>query len=134
MFTVVVNATLNIVLVRMMGFTGLALGTSIAAIFNATVLIVLLRRYLGSLHERRILSSLVRIAVASAAMGAAAAAVDAWAAGALPGDGIGWQIVRVALSIGVAIAVLAAAASVLRVREFSEGMALVMRRFRRRPR
>src|SRR5688572_16268546 len=99
MFTVVVNATLNIVLVRVMGFTGLALGTSIAAIFNAVVLIVLLRRYLGGLHERRILSSLVRIAVASAAMGAAAAAVDAWAAAALPGDGIGWQVVRVALSI-----------------------------------
>jgi putative peptidoglycan lipid II flippase len=134
MFTVVVNATLNIILVRVMGFTGLALGTSIAAIFNAVVLIVLLRRYLGGLDERRILSSLVRIAAASAAMGAAAAAVDAWAAGALPGDGIGWQVVRVALPIGVAIAVLAAAASVLRVREFNEGMALVMRRFRRKPR
>jgi peptidoglycan biosynthesis protein MviN/MurJ (putative lipid II flippase) len=112
----------------------LALGTSIAAIFNAVVLLVLLRQNLGGLHEGRILGSLVRILAASAAMGAAAAGVDAWAAGALPGDGIGWQIVRVALSIGVAIAVLAAAAWALRIREFNEGMALVLRRFRRRSR
>ena len=134
MCTVVVNATLNIILVRVMGFTGLALGTSIAAIFNAAVLIVLLRRNLGGLDERRILGSFVRIIAASAAMGVAAAAVDGWAAQALPGDHIAAQVVRVSLAIGVAIAVLATAAWILRVREFNEGMALVMRRFRRRPR
>jgi putative peptidoglycan lipid II flippase len=131
MFTVVVNATLNIVLVRVMGFTGLALGTSIAAIFNAVVLVVLLRRTLGGLHERRVLSSLVRIVAASALMGGAAAAVDGWAASALPGDSLLGQIVRVALTIGAAVAVLAAAAWGLRVREFNEGMAIVLRRFRR---
>ena len=134
MCTVVVNATLNIVLVRVMGYAGLALGTSIAAIFNGTVLLVLLHRNLGGLHERRILGSFVRIIAASAAMGVAAAAVDGWAAQALPGDHIAAQVVRVSLAIGVAIAVLAAAAWILRVREFNEGMALVMRRFRRRPR
>ena len=132
MFTVVVNATLNIMLVRVMGFTGLALGTSIAATFNAVVLLVLLHRNLGGLHERRILSSLVRIVAASALMGVAAAAVDGWVSQALPGDNIAAQVVRVALSIGVAVAVLAAAAWALRVREFKEGMALVLRRFRRR--
>jgi putative peptidoglycan lipid II flippase len=134
MCTVVVNATLNIILVRVMGYAGLALGTSIAAIFNATVLLVLLHRNLGGLHERRILSSFARIIAASAAMGAAAAAVDGWAAQALPGNDIAAQVVRVSLAIGVAIAVLAAAAWLLRVREFNEGMALVMRRFRRRSR
>jgi putative peptidoglycan lipid II flippase len=134
MCTVVVNATLNIILVRVMGFTGLALGTSIAAIFNALVLLVLLRRHLGGLHERRILGSLARIIAAAAAMGVAAAAVDGWAAQALPGDNIAAQVVRVSLAIGVAIAVLAATAWLLRVREFNEGMALVMRRFRRRSR
>jgi putative peptidoglycan lipid II flippase len=134
MFTVVVNATLNVMLVRVMGFTGLALGTSIAATFNAVVLLVMLHRYLGGLNERRIFSSLVRVIAASTVMGLAAFAVDAWGAQVLPGDNIGAQIVRVVLTIGVAIAVLAAAASVLRIREFNEGMALVLRRFRRRPR
>ena len=73
----------------------------------------------------------MRIVAASALMGAAAAAVDGWAAAALPGDSVVVQIVRVALSIGAAVAVLAAAAWVLRVREFNEGMAIVLRRFRR---
>jgi putative peptidoglycan lipid II flippase len=131
MCTVVVNATLSIILVRVMGYAGLALSTSIAAIFNGTVLLVLLHRNLGGLHERRILGSFARIIAASAAMGVAAAAVDGWAAQALPGDDIAAQVVRVSLAIGVAIAVLAAAAWILRIREFNEGMALVMRRFRR---
>jgi putative peptidoglycan lipid II flippase len=131
MVTVVVNATLNIVLVRTMGYVGLALGTSIAAIFNACALLVLLRRSLGGLDEGRIISSLVRIAVASAVMGAATAGVDPWLASVLPGDGIPLQIARVALSIGAALAVLAAAAWVLRIREFNEATAVIMRRIRR---
>ena len=48
--TVVVNATLNILLVRMFGFRGLALGTSIAALFNAVTLLVLLGRTLEGLN------------------------------------------------------------------------------------
>jgi putative peptidoglycan lipid II flippase len=131
MFTVVVNATLNILLVRFMGYVGLALGTSIAAIFNGTVLLVVLHRNLGGLNEGRILNSLARIVVASAAMGAAAAGVDRQLAAALPGDAIGLQIARLAIAIGVALAVLAAAAWALRIREFNEAMAVVARRLRR---
>jgi putative peptidoglycan lipid II flippase len=131
MFTVVVNATLNILLVRVMGYVGLALGTSIAAIFNGTVLLVVLHRNLDGLNERRILNSLARIALASAAMGAAAAAVDRQLAVALPGETIGLQIVRLGMAIAMALAVLAAAAWALRIREFSEATAVVMRRLRR---
>ena len=40
--TVVVNATLNVVLARVLGYRGLALGTSIAALFNAAGLLWLL--------------------------------------------------------------------------------------------
>ena len=134
MFTVVVNATLNIVLVRVMGYTGLALGTSIAAIFNGVVLLILLRRNLGGLNERRVVSSLLRIIAASIAMGAAAAAADVWLARQLPGDAIVVQTIRLAASIGVALMVLAAAAWALRIREFNHGLAMVMRRVRRTPR
>jgi putative peptidoglycan lipid II flippase len=131
MYTVVVNATLNIVFVRVMGYAGLALGTSLAAIFNASVLLVLLHRNLHGLNERRIVGSLVRIALASAAMGAAAAGADAWLGTALPGENVAAQIVRVTLSIGVALAVLAAAAWLLRIREFKDATAVIVRRFRR---
>ena len=133
MYTVVVNATLNILLVRTMGYAGLALGTSLAAIFNAAVLLVLLHRNLRGLDERRMLGSLIRIAAASAAMGVAAAATDAWLGSALPGDGTTAQIARVAISIAVALAVLAASAWLLRIREFHEAMVVVMRRMRRTP-
>jgi putative peptidoglycan lipid II flippase len=131
LFTVVVNATLNIVLVRNIGYSGLALGTSIAAIFNAATLLVLLRRYLAGLNERRILDSLARIVLASGLMGVAAFLIDRWLQRALPGQGLPVQIVSVGVTIGGAIAVLAAAAWVLRIREFHEGVSLVMRRLRR---
>jgi putative peptidoglycan lipid II flippase len=131
MVTVVVNAVLNITLVRVLGYQGLALGTSIAALFNAIVLLVLLRKNLSGLNERRILASLSRIAVASAAMGVAAVAADRWLAGTLGEAGIASQIARLALSIATALVVLAAAAWLLRIREFNEGLALVTRRFRR---
>jgi putative peptidoglycan lipid II flippase len=131
MLTVVVNAALNITLVREMGYTGLALGTSIAAIFNAAVLLVLLHRSLDGLNERSIFSSLVRIVLASAAMGAAAFFVDRWLSTLFPGDALFRQIVRVSGTIGSAVVVLALSAWALRIREFDEGRALVMRRFRR---
>ena len=131
MFTVVVNAMLNVVLVRVVGYGGLALGTSIAALFNAGVLLVLLHRNLGGLDESRIMASLTRIALASAAMGATTYFVDTWLSQWLPGDALMRQIVRVATTIGLSVAVLAAAAWLLRIREFHEGMAIVLRRFRR---
>jgi putative peptidoglycan lipid II flippase len=131
MITVAVNATLNIVLVRTMGYAGLALGTSIAATFNAVALLVLLRRHLDGLNERRVLGSLWRIAVASAAMGAAAAAADVWFARIVPGEALVLQALRLAAVIGIALAVLAGAAWILRVRELSEASAMVMRRLRR---
>jgi putative peptidoglycan lipid II flippase len=131
MFTVVVNATLNIILVRAMGYVGLALGTSIAAIFNACTLLVLLRRSLGGLDERRVASSMARITVASVAMGAATMAAEAWLDQALPGDRIAVQIARVSLSIATALAVLAVSAWALRIREFNDALAVVTRRIRR---
>lgn len=130
--TVLVNAALNLALVRVMGYRGLALGTSIAALFNATLLIVLLRSSLDGLDEARVMRSLVRIAVAALAMGAAAWAADAAAAAWLPGDALAVQIARLGAAIAVALAVLAGAAHLLRIREFREGAALVARKLRSR--
>ena len=48
------NLALNLALVRVLGFRGLALGTAIAAIFNAGVLLWLLRSRLGGLDGRRL--------------------------------------------------------------------------------
>jgi putative peptidoglycan lipid II flippase len=130
--TVLVNAALNVALVRMMGFRGLALGTSIAALFNAAVLMILLRRRLQGIDGTRVFGSFAKIALASAAMGTATLALDRLLGVWLPGDLLLLQIVRVTLTIGGSLAVLAGAAHLLRIREFREGMALVTRRLRRR--
>ena len=56
--TVAANAVLNVMLVRTMGYTGLALGTSIAALLNAGLLLVLLRRHLEGSKDARVADSL----------------------------------------------------------------------------
>jgi putative peptidoglycan lipid II flippase len=129
--TVVVNAALNVALVRLMGYRGLALGTSIAAAFNASLLLLLLRRNLEGLQEGRLLASLARIVVASGVMGVAAWSTDVWLTGQLPGDALAVQTARLLATIGVSLSVLVLAAWLLRIREFGEGVAIVTRRIGR---
>ena len=61
-------------------------------------------------------------------MGVAAAFVDAMLATWMPGDGLAPQILRLSITIAAALAVLAGAAHVLQVREFRQGVSLIMRR------
>ena len=132
--TVLANALLNVALVRVMGYQGLALGTSIAALFNATLLMFFLRRRLEGIEGGRVAGSLVRIVIASFVMGAAAVGTDIAAGAWLPGTGLVAQIIRLAATIAAAIGVLSVAAYALRIREFHDGVALVTRRFRLTPR
>jgi putative peptidoglycan lipid II flippase len=130
--TVLSNAALNFVLVEVMGYRGLALGTSIAALLNAGLLLVMLRRRLGGIEGGAMASALARIAVAAVLMGLAAAGADAFLSTRIPGNGVVPQLVRVGTTIGVALAVLAVAAHLLRVPQFSEAVSLIARRLRRR--
>jgi putative peptidoglycan lipid II flippase len=132
--TVLANAALNIWLVGLMGYGGLALGTSIAALFNAALLIFFLRKRLGGIEGRRISASLVRITIAAAIMGIAAIAVDMGTGSWLPGAGLAPQLIRLATTIGAAMVVLAASAYLLRVHEFREAATLVSRKLRIGPR
>jgi len=128
--SVAVNAMASLALVQVLGYRGLALGTSVASLFNATVLLVLLRRRIGGLEGRQLLGSIARIVVASAAMGVAAATTQTMMSGWFPGDAIRLQALRVGTSIAVAVCVLATGAWLLRIREFTRGVALVTRRLR----
>jgi putative peptidoglycan lipid II flippase len=129
--TVLVNAALNITLVRVLGYQGLALGTSLAAIFNAGCLLVFLRRRLQGIDGWRIGGSLIRIVVASGVMGIATAAADALGQQWMPGTGLLPQLGRVAMALTAALVVLAAAAHLLGIREFRQGVAAVTRRLGR---
>jgi putative peptidoglycan lipid II flippase len=128
--TVALNVVLNVALVRVIGFTGLALGTAVSAIFNASTLLWLLRSRLGGLDEDRVLSSFTRIGAASLAMGAAAWATDAAVAAWLPGRSTAVMGLRVGSSIAAALVVLDLAARLLRAQEFNEARAMVLARLR----
>jgi hypothetical protein len=66
-------------------------------------------------------------------MGLAADATQEWIEVVMPVGLIGTQVFHVALSIAAGLVVLAASAWVLRIREFREAVAVVMRKIRRRP-
>jgi putative peptidoglycan lipid II flippase len=126
--SVLVNAALNLLLARVLGYRGLALGTSIAALFNAGGLLWLLHSRLGGLDDRRVLSSLIRILIASLLMGIAAAAVDGILRTWLAGDTFTRQAARLLLTIVSALFVLGLSAHVLRIREFRDAFAMIAKR------
>lgn len=116
--TIAANLVLNVVLNAVMGFTGLALGTAIAANLNAGLLLVLLSRRIGGVDAPRIWWSLIKIGVASLVMAAAAYGTDGWLRASIPGGGELVRAARVGLTIAVSIGALALAAWVLRIEEF----------------
>jgi putative peptidoglycan lipid II flippase len=130
--SVVVNLVLNLLLVRSMGYRGLALGTAIAAMFNALVLLALLSRRLDGLDARRVVVALLKVLVASALMGAAAYASVDWLTAVLPGAQWYLRMLRVFTSIGVGVVVLLLSARLLGIAELREAMNRVGRRIVRR--
>ena len=123
--SVVTNVVLNVVLVREIGYVGLALGTSLTALLNGVVLLALLRRRLGGLGGSHLASVLVRVALAAAVMGVTAWSVDRTIAASWPAGGFLTLLGRVGGAIAVALAVLAAAAYVLRLAELTEVIRMV---------
>jgi putative peptidoglycan lipid II flippase len=131
MMSIVVNLVLNVSLVRILSYRGLALGTGLAAIVNASVLLWLLRGRLGGIEGRRLVIAIAKIVAASLVMAGAAYFVHLRLAESAPGDIAFARAVRVGTSILVALVVLAAAARLLRIEEFNEALSRVSRRFKR---
>jgi putative peptidoglycan lipid II flippase len=125
--SVIVNVSLNLMLVRTMGHRGLALGTAIAALVNGGVLFVLLSKRLGGLDGRRVSTATWKIALASLAMAAAARGTERWLHVPLPGDAVIIQAARVFGAIAAGLIVLALSAQLLRMREFTESLRAVVR-------
>ena len=124
------NLALNLWLHSLMGFRGLALGTSVAASINAGLLIVLLSRRIDGVDGARVLVSFLKIAAASVVMGAAAYWTEAWLHELLPAEAIVPRLVRVGAGIGAGVGTLALAAWALRIDEFRQAMQRLMARAR----
>ncbi len=68
-FAVISNIVLDLILMRPLAQGGLALATSLVAVWNMSLLFWLLRRRIGRLGGRRILTNFIRILSASSIMG-----------------------------------------------------------------
>jgi putative peptidoglycan lipid II flippase len=128
---VLLNIALNVSLVRVMGYRGLALGTALAAVLNALVLMVLLRRRLGGIDGRRVGATFAKITAASVLMGLAAMFVEEWLRDVVPGGSVFIRACRVSAAIAVGLVTLTAAARLLRLEELSEATGRIVRRLRR---
>lgn len=126
--SVVFNIALNLVLVHLFGFRGLALGTAISAVFNAAVLMWLLRRRLGGLDGRRVSVAFSKVFAASVVMAVVAWSAQHWLAVVIPGDAVLSKLIRVTCAILAGMGTLAVAARALRIAEFDEALRAVTRR------
>jgi len=129
--TIAINIVLSVLLVRFLGFRGLALGTAIAAMANAGVLVWLLRRRLGGLGGRRLPVVSGKIVIAATVMAAVSVAVQHEMNRVAPGTGMFAQATRLTTSIGSGLLSLAAMAKLLRVDEFTDAGALLLLKVRK---
>ena len=131
--SVVVNIALNLALIRVLGHAGLALGTAMAALVNAAILLWLLRQRLSGIDGGRLLAAVSKIALASLAMAAAAYEAERLLHIPFEGGSLAMQAMRVFGAIAVGLVVLAAAAQLLRIREFTESVRVITDRLKREP-
>jgi putative peptidoglycan lipid II flippase len=129
MVSVAANLTINLSLVRVMGFRGLALGTSLAAMINAGALLWLLSRRLRGLERGRIAIAFAKITVASVVMGATVHYASSWMQTTFPGRELPWKLLQVFGAISIGVLTLALMAKILRISEFNEALSRVLRRF-----
>ena len=126
-----VNVVLNLTLVRVLGYRGLALGTALSSLLNAGVLLWLLRRRLGGLEERQVGVALLKILAASALMAATAVATERQVALWLAPRELVSQVLAVGSAIAVGLVVLAMSARVLGIEELDEALSRVAARLGR---
>ena len=132
--TVAVNLATNLMLVDAMGYRGLALGTTIATLFNAGMLVWLLQRRFPDVEDASITTAVLKLLISSVAMGAAAWLANRELAHLLPSGAAIWKhldlylAVRLGISIAAGLVILLAAARLLRLAELDEALDRVLRR------
>ena len=129
--SVIVNVIFSVTLVKLMGYRGLALGTSITALVNASVQLFLLRREIHGLNGSQIAASFARVVIASAVMGAVTWATYNAMLSLVPGGSLTTQAMRLAVTIVVALIALVGMAQLLRIQEYGEARDMVLRKLQR---
>jgi putative peptidoglycan lipid II flippase len=114
----VLNAVLDLALYKPFGAAGIALSTAVVTTFNATVLFVLLRRQVGSLHLAEVAAETARIVVATVYCTAAAFGVW-WPLDQILGRSLPAQIVSVGLALAAGGAAYLAAGRILQLSDMA---------------
>ena len=126
--TIATNIVLSVVFVRALGFRGLALGTSVSALANGALLLLLFRQRLGGIGGTRLMVAFAKVTAAAVVMAGVALSVEHGAAAIFAGGNFAAQAIRLALEMGSGLAALAAAAKVLGIAELDEAVKLVRSR------
>ncbi len=125
------NAVLDLALYKPLGAAGIALSTAIVTSWNAGVLLVLLRRRIGSLHLTEIVGESIRIVVATVYCAAAAFGIW-WPLDQLLGRSLPAQVVSVGLALAAGGGAYLAAGRILQLSDM-EVLASLADRMRGRP-
>ena len=123
LWTIALSIVINVVLVRVMGFRGLALGTSLAVLVNGGALLLLLHRRLGGIEHGSLVLTFVKTIVASGIMAVVSVSVEHLIARAVPGHGTAAQVIRLSATIAAGLAALTATAKSLGIREYDDALA-----------
>lgn len=126
------NLGFSLTLTRTMGFAGLALATSLAALVNGGLALALLQRQIGTIDTRDLVVTTVKALLATAAMALVIWWLAPIVAGVLPGAVLWRQALRLLALIGSGLIALAAAAALLRLRELATFTSAARRQIDRR--
>jgi putative peptidoglycan lipid II flippase len=123
-----VNIVASVLLVRTLGYRGLALGTSIAALVHGSALLVLLRGALDGLEGRRLARTIAKSLAASAVMAAAAWLTHEGMTRTIQDQNTFAQVTALSISIAAGLMALTLAARALQIEEFEEPAARIRQR------
>jgi putative peptidoglycan lipid II flippase len=131
--TAVLSIALSLLVYRPLGVNGLAGVYSLTNLFNAGLMTWLLRRRVGPLEGRQMVTLLAKIALPCVAMGLIGFFGSAGLERALGTAGLTAKAAVCLVPLAAGLAIFAGLCVILRVPEFGEAMAAFGRRFRRGP-
>ncbi len=126
--SIAINIAASVALVGPLGYRGLALATSIAALAHGGSLLITLWRVLGGLGGGRLATTFVKSLAASIAMAGTAQLTHESVTRAIQDQNTFAQAISLVLAIVAALVVLAAAGRLLRIAEFDEAEARLRER------
>lgn len=130
--SIIVNIVLSFVLVRPLGYIGLATAYSVSGLISMMLLLVFLRRKLGHMDGRRMLQSALQCVLASAVMAAAVLLFTHWSEGAWDMTNKMVQVMQVIIGVVIGAIVYGAAALAMRMEETELVLSVVKRKVGKR--